>query len=177
MAKAKKADAVPVVVPETYGEANTLLEQLGWAQRDLALKELRLAGKVAKLTALIEKTAGPLKARIKTLEDQIAAYATAHRKELLAGDTKHHDFPAGKVSWRLNPQSVELRGKLKVADVVAEILRLKLRRPFLRMKLELNKEAILADQEKAKPITGIRIAQGETFSIEPKGATLADGAP
>jgi phage host-nuclease inhibitor protein Gam len=53
-----------------------------------------------------------------------------------------------------------------------------LRRKFLRMKLEVNKEAMLADPDKAETIPGVTIARDvEVFYLEPKGAQLSEGAP
>lgn len=62
------------------------------------------------------------------------------------------------------PDSVNLKG---VEIVIETLKKLKLDR-FIRRKEEVNKDAILADKEAVKGITGISIVSGkETFSITP----------
>jgi phage host-nuclease inhibitor protein Gam len=175
----KKASPV-VVVPATYEEANALLEEYGTVGRKLAKAEARLEAKVARMTALIEATATPLKERQAQLAAQIAAYATEHRDELLEDGGKSHDMPAGRIGWRINPPSVAFKSGVKVQVIVGAILRMKLRRKFLRLKLEVDKEAMLKEEnrQKAASIPNVKIiTDAETFFIEPVKAELSKGAP
>jgi phage host-nuclease inhibitor protein Gam len=177
---AVKKKAAPIDMPATYEAANRLLEKFGEAGRDLAKVEARLEKAVARLTARIERTAKPLKERQAMLAAQIAAYAEANRATLLQDGRKSHDMPAGRIGWRANPPSVSYKSGFKVADIVAAILAMGLRRKFLRLKLEPNKEAMLEEpnREKAAAIPGVRIVtDAETFFIEPVGAHLSKGEP
>jgi phage host-nuclease inhibitor protein Gam len=170
----------PIAVPQSYASANALLEQLGETDREIVRTDARLAKAVARITARIELTAKPLLERKAMLVAQIAAYAEAHRDELLEGDRKSHDMPAGRIGWRANPASVEYKRGAKVADIVANILAAGLRRKFLRMKLEPNKDAMLEEEnrEKAAAIPGIKIiTDAETFYLEPISPGLSKGAP
>lgn len=175
MAK-KKTEKPVVVMPASYEAANGLVQQIGKAQRELVVREERLAGKVAKLTALVHVKITPLQESIATMSAQVQAYCDANRDELLNGDVKHHNMPAGRIGWRCDPPSVEIKKGLKVADVVVSILKLKLRRKFLRLAFSLDKEAMLKDQEKAETIPGIKIKRDvETFYVEPVAGHIADG--
>lgn len=167
-----------IAVPASYDAANALLLEYGRTQQQLAREDARLAQAVARLTVRIETRATPLKARLKALEEQIAAYAAAERNALTdEGKVKFHDMPAGRIGWRTNPPSIDLKSGWKIADVVKEVLKMGLRRKFLRMKLELNKEAMLEDQDKALTVPGVRVKQAEAFYLEPVGAKLSGGEP
>jgi len=194
MAKAKAKDAPEIVVPQSYEAADALMRELGKVQRDLGKKELRLAGKVAKLTEVIERTAGPLKVRIKQIEAELQAYAEANRSKLLEGEEKHHDMPAGRLGWRSNPASVDWKSKFNAEKIVAGIGALfnKLASSkdpkdhekaavvgkFIRIKEEPNKQAMLASPELALLVPGVKIgSSGETFYVQPVIAVLSEAAP
>jgi phage host-nuclease inhibitor protein Gam len=178
---AVKKKAAPIVtVPTTYEAANRVLEQYGEGARDLAKAEARLEKAVARLTARIEQTAKPLKERQAMLAAQIAAYAEANRATLLEDGRKSHDMPAGRIGWRTNPPSVKYGRGIKVEAIIAAILSMGLRRKFLRLKLEPNKEAMLEEENRAKArtIPGVSIiTDAETFFIEPVTAQLSKGVP
>ena len=73
--------------------------------------------------------------------------------------------------WRARPPSVRTSGKLEV--LIASIRGMKLTR-FLREKVELDKDAMLADAANAVTIPGIKIASaGEVFFVEPAALGLA----
>lgn len=171
----KRKAVAEVVVPASYEAADELMALLGDARRRLAREEDRLADKVAKLTALVEARATPIREEVAGLEAQIAAYAAANRKTLLEGDSKHHDMPAGRFGWRMDPASIEIKSNFTLPGVVKAILKLRLRRRFLRLKLELNKQAMLDDKDTALTVPGIRVKQMERFYIEPVGAKLSGG--
>jgi phage host-nuclease inhibitor protein Gam len=176
----KKKPAPAVDVPTSYEAANALLEEYGHVVRELAKVEGRLAARIARMTALIEATALPLKERQAMLAARIAAYAAENREALLQDGGKSHTMPAGRIGWRTNPPSVAFKSGVRVQVIVAAILRMKLRRKFLRLKLEVDKEAMLKEEnrEKAASIPNVRIVtDAETFFIEPVSAQLAKAAP
>jgi phage host-nuclease inhibitor protein Gam len=66
---------------------------------------------------------------------------------------------------------------VRAAGIVIEALkRLGLTR-FLRVKEEINKEAILAEPDAVRDVKGISISQGEDFVIVPLATELEEVAP
>ncbi len=194
MAKAKAKEVPVIVVPQSYEAADALMRELGKVQRDLGKKELRLAGKVAKLTEVIERTAGPLKARIRQIEAELQAYAEANRSKLLEGEEKHHDMPAGRLGWRSNPASVDWKSKFNAEKIIEGVKALAERLAasdgpedqdnavlvdtFIRLKEEPNKQAMLANPKLAILVPGVKIgSSGETFYVQPVIAVLSEAAP
>lgn len=121
--------------------------------------------------ALERAIAQPL-AEAAELRAGVQVWCEAHRAELTQGRVKFHDFGSGRVLWRLRPPRVSIRG----AEAVIEACRRLGLQRFLREKVEVNKEAMLAEPEIAGTIQGVAIAsEGEDFVIEP--AQSAEVAP
>ncbi len=94
----------------------------------------------------------------------------------LTGDNKvkFADLGTGKISWRLRPAKVSLRGK--VEEIVERLKSLGLHR-FVRVSEEVNKEAMLGDREAARAVSGVSIAsEGEDFIVEPFEAQISKEA-
>ena len=88
--------------------------------------------------------------------------------------TKTVDLGAGIIKWRLRPPSVRLT---KVEDIIERIKALRLRR-FLRVSIEVDKEAMRKEPAVARTIAGVSIgSEGEDFIVEPFEAELAEAAP
>ncbi|HAG1869157.1 TPA: host-nuclease inhibitor protein Gam, partial [Salmonella enterica] len=106
-----------------------------------------------------------LKKDIDTLSKGVQGWCEAHRDELTQnGKTKTASLITGKVEWRNRPPSVGIRG---VETVLETLHRLNLDR-FIRIKEEVNKDAILNEPEVVKGVAGITIRSGiEDFSITP----------
>ncbi|EBP3802801.1 host-nuclease inhibitor protein Gam [Salmonella enterica subsp. enterica] len=105
-----------------------------------------------------------LRAELDVLQKGVQTWCEANRSSITKGDSKTANLITGEVAWRKKPDSVNLKG---VEIVIETLKKLKLDR-FIRRKEEVNKDAILADREAVKGITGISIASGkETFSITP----------
>ena len=77
---------------------------------------------------------------------------------------KTANLVTGEVAWRQVPPSVQVRG----AEAVLDRLQVMGLGRFIRSKDEVNKEAMLAEPEAVRGITGITIVTGlENFSITP----------
>ena len=119
--------------------------------------------------ALARDLAQPL-AEVEDLRRGVQAWCEAHREELTGGRTKTVEFGSGRALWRLRPPSVSLRGKEAVIEACAT---LGLNR-FLRMKVDVNKEAMLAEPDVARRVAGVSIgSEGEDFVIEPAGLEVS----
>jgi len=113
----------------------------------------------------LEEVIAPLGDELKQLEAGVQAYCEAHRLELTGGGkVKFHEFGTGKVNWRARPPKVVVRG---VEAVIAACKTLGLEQ-FVRVKEEVNKDAMLNEPDVAVTISGVSIqSEGEDFVIEP----------
>lgn len=81
------------------------------------------------------------------LQSGIQTWCEAHRDELTGnGKVKFANLTTGEVQWRNRPPSVSIRG----ADNVIELLRRLGLERFIRVKEEINKDAILNEKEAVK---------------------------
>ncbi len=166
---AKRATRVKSEVLEitlqTQDEVAMAIKQIGDLEREqVRLSTLQADEKAAvdeKYTA--ELTA--LKEQVKPLQKAVQTFCESRRLELTnGGKQKTAYFTTGEVQWRAKPPAVVAKG----IDSILESLRnLGLFR-FIRTKEELNKEAMLAEPEVARSISGVTIREGvEEFVIKP----------
>ena len=126
--------------------------------------ETAINDEIARITLREKDRIDALKERIDALTTSIHWWCEANRQALCAGGGKTANLITGEVSWRHRPPSVAVRGADKVIDTLK---RLGLER-FIRVKEEINKEAILADPRSVAGVSGITVVQGiEDFSVQP----------
>lgn len=173
-----KTKAPALAVPQNDDEADFLLRVYGEDQRALAGLETAMNAELARVKAKFETDAEPFKQALSLTFDKLRAWAEANRSRLTqGGKTKTVEMPAGKVNWRIRPPAVKFRKGIEIAEIVAAILKARLRRKFLRMKLEVNRDAMLEHPDDAKKIDGVKIVSGiEDFYVEPIGLELAEAA-
>lgn len=163
MAKAKSKALARV--PQTREDAVWTVGRIGTLRREIAAKKAGADEKLKKIGEQVEQALAPLSDELTELEAGLQAYCEANRNTLTGdGKVKFHDFGTGRVSWRLRPPKVVIRG---VEAVIEGCERLGLKR-FLRTKTEINKDAMLADADTARQIAGVSISsEGEDFIVEP----------
>ncbi|WP_440410677.1 host-nuclease inhibitor Gam family protein [Neorhizobium petrolearium] len=162
--KKKKALAI-ARVPQSREDAVWSIGRIGSLRREierhkaLAEEAVRLAGEK------LEKDTADLMSELAEHERGVQTWCEANRQALTAdGKVKFHDFGTGQIKWRLRPAGVSIRG----AEAVIEACKKLGFTMFVRVKEELNKEAMLADPDKARAIAGVTIkSAGEDFVIEP----------
>lgn len=166
-----KNDAANHDVPQNHEDVVHAIAAIGEHQRERDRIQAAMNDELATLRESWEAKANPHAEAIKTLAKGVQLYCESHRDELTKdGKTKTARFASGEVKWRMRPPSVVVRGK----DAVIEALhQLKLDR-FLRTKLEVNKDAILADPEGVRGVKGISIRQREDFVVEPWDTELEE---
>ena len=166
---AKRATRVKSEVQEialqTQDEVALAIKQIG----DLEREQVRLTTQQADEKAAVDEkyTAQltTLKEQVKPLQKAVQAFCESRRLELTnGGKQKTAYFTTGEMQWRAKPPAVLAKG----IDSILESLRnLGLFR-FIRTKEELNKEAMLAEPEVARSISGVTIREGvEEFVIKP----------
>ena len=162
-----KKDVIPV--PHNLQEAAKFLAKIGEEQRKVDAIALDLNNDVDKLkTSAMTKAKLPQE-KVSNLISGLFAFAEAHRKELTNdGKIKTVKVPTGSFGWRMTPKSVSLRN---VKSILEELKSLKLKR-FIRIKEEVDKEAMLKESDMAETIKGVSIGQHEEFLAKPNELEL-----
>lgn len=163
MAKAKSKALARV--PQSREDAVWTVGRIGTLRRKIAEKKAGADEQLKTIGEQVEQALAPLADELVELEAGLQAWCEANRNTLTGdGKVKFHDFGTGRVSWRLRPPKVVIRG---VEAVIEGCERLGLKR-FLRTKTEVNKDAMLADADTARQIAGVSISsEGEDFIVEP----------
>jgi phage host-nuclease inhibitor protein Gam len=166
MAKNKRA-AETATPPKNRDEAEAYLERIGSIQREIQLNKTALAEAIANVTAEIEASSAKLAEENDRLFRGLQLWAEANRHALTdGGKTKTVRMNNGTIAWRQAPPSVQIKGQEAVLAYLME----KKGEEFLRTKVEINREAMLANAEQASKIPGVTIkSAGESFVIEPVG--------
>ncbi len=176
MPRKKQLDIAKVRLPASRDEVNDLIGQIAAFQNTIAEIERRSAERVAAVQKEAADEIAPLKNRLQERVREVAAFCAANRETLTQGGrVKTVRFPAGEVSWRMTAGKVVLKG---VRDVLGRIKTLAAENAafaaFLRVKEEIDKEAMLKDPERAALIQGVTIQRGEVFSIKPLSTDIEE---
>ena len=163
--KKLKTKALVTQAPQSREQVIEHIRSIG----DLTRQRTRLAATmndgIAALQEQYAQEADPINERIEALQAGVHVWCEANRAALTDnGKVKYADFVTGTVKWRAGRESVGLR---KVEAIIEALKRHGLQR-FIRVKEEVNKDAILADKQAVAGIAGITINGGdEEFVIEP----------
>lgn len=159
-----KQEAAAFPVPQTQEEAIEAIAEIGRRQRERTRIETAMNDELAAVRQQWETQAAPRLDAIKGLSGGVHLWCEAHRDRLTNGNkVKSVHLASGDVKWRLRPPSVRI---LAVDNVIAYLKQAGLER-FLRIKEEVNKEALLTEPEAVQHIKGITISQKEDFVIIP----------
>lgn len=160
-------------VPQSRDDAVFAVGRIGTLRREIAARKAAADEQIKNVGEQVEDALAPLAAELAEHEAGLQAWCEARRMELTGdGKVKFHDFGTGRVSWRLRPAKVTIRG---IEAVIEGCKALGLKK-FLRTKVEINKDAMLADADKARQIAGVSISsEGEDFAIEPAEIDTAVG--
>lgn len=164
MAKKVRVKRPVIPVPKSLDEAAEFLCRIGKEQRATDTIQSDLNAKVDELKAKAVSDAELHQKKISQLVEGLYAFAETDRDELTdGGKRKTVELPTGIFGWRLTPPSVVFRN---VKLILKNLKSLGLNR-FIRIKEEVDKEAMLAEQEVAKTIRGVSITQHEEFIVKP----------
>lgn len=204
MARAKtKGVGTNLTVPQTDAQAEQMIAQLGVLQRDQVAAKARHDASVAALETGHAQAVKTSAQKQTAIIEGLAIWASANRERLTGGKTKTVQLPTGTLSWREGRYAVK-HGKLKIEEIVVAV---RARRTevvgllaaakaerrkddveqltdalakldtFLRPKVELNKEAMLAAREVAETVPGITVPRGpEEFVVEPLASQIREVA-
>lgn len=166
MAKANRLKLqAEAYVPQTIDDVAADIRTIGDLNRQLIRYQTEINDKLAETTAMYQPLLESLKEQIKPLQAGVQVWCEANRNDLTkGGKVKTANFTTGEVQWRQRPPSVSVRG---VDAVIDALKRLGFCR-FIRVKEEINKEAILNEPEAVKGVAGITLQVGvEDFVITP----------
>lgn len=153
-----------IPVPKSLEEAAQFLAEIGKEQRASDKIRSALNAKVDELKTQAMTNVEPHQKKVSQLVEGLFAYAEAHRDELTdGGKRKTVEVPTGTFGWRMTPPAVSLRN---VKSILKSLKSLGLKR-FIRIKEEVNKEAMLKEPEVAKTVKGVSISQHEEFIAKP----------
>lgn len=150
---------------QTREEVEQAIKQIGDLQRQLERENLAQNDEIGAITEKYAPKLTALQDELKPIQEAVQAWCESRRDELTQnGKTKTGNFNTGEVQWRQRPPSVGIRG----ADSVLESLRTLGLVRFIRIKEEINKDAMLNEPEIAATVAGVTIKKGiEDFVITP----------
>jgi phage host-nuclease inhibitor protein Gam len=154
-----------IAVPQSHDDCAADINAIGRLTREITVAQAAMNDEIAAITDRYTAVFTPLQEEVKSLTAGVQSYCEANRDELtLNGKTKTGQFVTGTVQWRQKPPSVAVRG----AEAVLEALKRFGLTRFIRVKEELNKEAILNEPDAIAGINGLSIKSGvEDFVIQP----------
>ncbi|WP_321367648.1 host-nuclease inhibitor Gam family protein [uncultured Desulfuromusa sp.] len=173
MAKKVKQQAVSLKVPQSHDETVEYIAEVGRLQRERERIQAAMNDEIAAIKQRYEEQAQPIGQDIKQLSEGVQIWCEANRAQLTNnGKVKFAQLASGKINWRMRPPKVSLRGKEAIIDACKQLGLTQ----FIRTVDDINKEAMLADQDKATKIQGVSITQVEDFVITPYETELEEVA-
>jgi phage host-nuclease inhibitor protein Gam len=151
-------------VPRDLMAVDSELREIGSTQRAIDKIEGILNEKIEALKAEAAVRINALNETIMKKAEGIYIFSQANKEKLISkGKKKSIELMAGVIKWYFTPPAV------KTEDEEAAIAELKKNglKGFIRVKEEINKDAILADQAKIAGLKEIKIDQQEIFAIVP----------
>ena len=158
------------VAAQSKDDVVAYIREIGDLTRDRERLAAAMNDGIAELQEKYANDAAPLNERIEALQDSVQLWCEANRLSITDGGKVK--FVTGTVKWRVNPPKVSVSG---VDAVIALLEADPDRSRFLRVKREVNKEAILNEQELFVDgqVPGIKLVLGkEFFVIEPHDQVL-----
>ena len=168
MAKAAtriKSPASSAAVPQSRDDCAAHIRRLGDVQRSNAAATGEMNDQIAEITHTHQPRIDALRAQAEQLLEGIHTWCKANRTALTdGGKVKTANLVTGDVAWRQRPPSVSVRG----VDTVIDTLERLGMAQFVRLKKEVNKEAVLASPDEVRGVAGITVVCGvEDFVVTP----------
>lgn len=164
-----KTPAPNLPVPQSDVEAAAAVARIGELNRALARIKSDADDRIAEITRQAKEASVPLSETNAAAVEGLRIYCEANRARLTQnGKTKSVKFGTGTVSWRVRPRAVRVpRAREALEGVIDRLKGLGLSR-FLRVKEEIDKEAMRKEPEVAASVQGVSIGSaGEEFFVEP----------
>ena len=175
MAKKLKTNGSNLPIPQDDSEAREAIREIGDLNRDALRVEAEMNDRIAALQQEYGDRVAPIREAAAAKTEGLKMFCEVNRDRLTSsGKVKYHRFATGEISWRQRPAKVSIRG---ITDVIEAIKAAKLGKKFIRVKEEINKEAMLEDRAMAGAIKGVTIgSDGEDFIVEPFETELQEAS-
>jgi phage host-nuclease inhibitor protein Gam len=186
MAAAKKkstraSSLPPIDLPNNIFKSTTDLSEgvalIASLRRERDTKAADLNERISELQIELAEAIEPFDRKIAHLASGVKYFADQNKAKLLEGESKTIKLPTGHLSYRSQPISVKTKSSTKLVDKILEQnemsdwwakIVIKLSKVFLRVKLELDKDACLKNKNFAKEKLGIEFNETEEkFYIKP----------
>lgn len=160
-----KQPAAAFAVPANKDECAGFINKIGLLSREISVITAAMNDEIAAITDAYTERFSPLQAELKNLNQGVQIWCEANRDDLTqGGKSKSGGFITGTVQWRQRPPSVSVRG----VEAVIEALKSFGLTRFIRIKEELNKDAILNEPSAVAGVAGLLIKKNtEDFIITP----------
>lgn len=184
--KQESTESIAVLVIDSELEANEFIKKISELQKQKTQNKIDTDLKIAELQEKLANTVELIDKEIKSLTIALKNFSDSN-KEVLFKNSKTLSLPCGDLLYRKNKDLVDTKNSKKTVESIlkknnmfefSEKVKAKFSKVFLRMKLELDKEAVHANSVKAKEVTGIKITEGvERFTIKPYETEIEIEAP
>lgn len=154
-----------VVRYQTREDVEQAIKEIGDLQRQIERENLAQNDEIGAITEKYAPRIAELQDQLKPMQEAVQAWCESRRDELTQnGKTKTGSFNTGEVQWRQRPPSVGIRGTESVLESLHTLGLTK----FIRVKEEINKDAMLNEADLAATVAGVTIKKGvEDFVITP----------
>ena len=168
----RKQEAAPA--PADAAEATLMMGEFVSIDREIALEKLAAAAAIDKIEAQRDARLAELQAQAKPLFAGLKAWWEAGGKEELAKGKRSAALAGSKIGIRLTPPKVKLKRGVKIGDVITWLgsLRWSRKKEFLRVKVDLDKQAVIKAMQAEEEYIGemfaahLTVEQADEFFID-----------
>jgi phage host-nuclease inhibitor protein Gam len=184
MAKRLKTKAVGPV-PQNREQAREYILRIGQHQNDRKRIEAEMNDQIQKVRDKYQALAAPHAEQIDELSQGLYSWCQANRDALTNnGKRKSADLGAGEIGWRVTPPKISCS---KIATIIESLKAKRLLKKYGRLKIEVNKDAILSDcikhgdgswelPDRLQSVPGLSVKATEEFYVEPHESELEEVA-
>lgn len=157
---------------KTYEELDVQLKEYAVNYAALAKKEAEMNEKINKIKQDFEEKTKEIRYATDTISSEINAFCLKNKTDF--DKTRSKEFQFGVVGFRTSPPKVTLLNRKYNLKTVLELVKRIYKKAYVRVKEDLDKEAILADYAGKKiddgklAGVGLKIDQDEQFFITAK---------
>lgn len=162
---------------KTYEELENALKEYAINDTALAKKEAEMNQRINKIKEEFEEKTKELRYVIDTTAGEIEAFCNKNKSDFDKSRSKEYQF--GTVGFRTSPPKVAILNRKYNTETVLELIKRVFKKAYIRVKEDLDKEAILADYAGKKiddgklASVGLKIDQDEQFFITAKYEEIA----
>ncbi len=155
-----------------YEELEERLKEYAMNFATLHKKEAEMNERLNRIKEDFDEKTKDLRYAIDTLSTEISMFCTKNKKDFEKSRSKEYNF--GVIGFRTTPPKVAVLNRKYSIKTVIELTKRLFQNTYIRIKEELDKEAILADYSQKKlddeklASIGLKVDQEEQFYINPK---------